>query len=163
MQLVELDQYIADLTIDMRYATDRNIVGRAISDETSPRLIAPAAEALGLVADTLGQQGYKLVIWDAYRTPAVQKTLQSFEPDQRYVLEESKHCQGLAIDLTLADKSGNLLNMGTDHDDFSARAHADAADLSTEQLRNRQLLTMAMRQERFVQWPYEWWHFDFEQ
>lgn len=164
MQLVDLTSYIPDAIIDMRYANDRNVAGRAISDETKPRLIESAAQALGSVADQLRKQGYKLVIWDAYRTPEVQQVLGSLQPDQRYVLELSKHCQGLAVDLTLADANGVLLDMGTDHDDFSDTAHADATDITDEQTRNRHILTAAMEQgDYFVQWPFEWWHFDYVQ
>lgn len=162
MQLVELEQYTPDLIIDMRYVTDRNIVGRIISHEAAPRLITPAAEALARVAHMIGKQGYRLVIWDAYRAPEVQKILQSFELDQRYVLEESKHCQGLAVDVTLSNLDGDLLDMGTDHDDFSELAHADATELTKDQLRNRKILANAMEAgDYFVQWPFEWWHFDY--
>jgi len=163
MQLTNISDYIQDALIDMRYTTDNNIIGRPISDELEPRLVPSAALALGRVADDLRDQGYRLVIWDAYRTPDVQKLLVNDVHDQRYVLLESKHCLGLALDLTLALLDGELLDMGTDHDDFTELAHVDTDDIREEQQYNRQLLAQAMQRQGFEQWPYEWWHFDYEQ
>lgn len=162
MQLVTLVEAGVDADFDLRYATNRNILERKISDETTPRLIPAAASALAQAADLLQEQGYRLVVWDAYRSPEVQKVLLGKVTDERYVLLDSNHCKGRAVDVTLADGvSGDLLDMGTDHDDFTEKAHADAPDLSPQAQQHRQLLVDVMEQCGFTQWPYEWWHFDY--
>ncbi|GAC1500163.1 MAG: hypothetical protein NVS1B10_03540 [Candidatus Saccharimonadales bacterium] len=66
----------------------------------------------------------------------------------------------MAVDVTLADQQGNYLDMGTDFDEFSLRAHANYEQLSKDQISNRQLLVDGMISASFRQWPYEWWHFD---
>ena len=165
MKLIPLPPLIPDTIVDMRYTGSRNIAHKPISDERIPRLIEPAAIALQKVAEHFRQRDLRLVIWDAYRTEDVQEALRKIVSDDRYVLKNSRHCQGLAVDLSLATKEGELLDMGTDHDNFTEKAHADAdrADgLTAEQLRNRDLLTRTMeRHGFFAQWPYEWWHFDY--
>lgn len=161
MQLVLLRPLLPDAIFDLRYASPRNIVGRPLYSELDAELEEEAAQQLVLVADLLRKQSLRLVIWDAFRSLDVQRQLLAVNSDEKYVLEESNHCKGLAVDVTLADERGRLLDMGTDHDDFTPKAHSDATDLTDEQFANRQALTATMQQAGFSQWPYEWWHFDF--
>lgn len=165
MKLVSLVALIPDSIVDLRYATVRNITGSVLYDTVDqrlPRLDAPAAEALARAADSLRERSLRLVIWDSFRPASVQRQLLSAHgrPDN-YVLRVSNHGAGRAIDLTLADKPGNYLDMGTDFDDFGPLAHADSADLSAQQLAHRAQLASTMESAGFTQWPYEWWHFDF--
>jgi D-alanyl-D-alanine dipeptidase len=79
------------------------------------------------------------------------------------------HNTGGAIDLTIADQNGNLLEMGTDFDDFTNKAQTaffERDDISlTEQERmyreNRRLLLLAMTSVGFTNYNEEWWHFDY--
>jgi beta-N-acetylhexosaminidase/D-alanyl-D-alanine dipeptidase len=50
--------------------------------------------------------------------------------------------------------------MPTDYDDFTARAHRDAADWSPVARHNADVLERAMTAEGFEPFPTEWWHFD---
>lgn len=162
MELVTLTDYIPDLLVDMRYAGSNNISEKPISNISMPKLDKMAAMALVKVADGLQAQGLRLLVWDAYRSPETQKVLLAVMPNRHYVSRKSLHCRGLAVDITLVDKLGNPLDMGTDHDDFSERAHIDFVDLTPQQLENRHALAIAMTHlGHFKQWPYEWWHFDF--
>lgn len=164
LYLISLSKLIPDAIIDMRYATERNVSGKVLSTENTPRLTQPAAEALVKVAQLLRNEGLHLVIWDAFRSEQVQEKLRQYVNDDRYASKNSKHCKGLALDVSLANKDRLLLDMGTDHDDFSSRAHINASGLTDEQQYNRRLLKKYMEQDSlFRQWPYEWWHFDFIQ
>lgn len=162
MQLVSLTSLIPDAILDIRYATGNNIAGRVLYDAAQPELEIVAAEQLVEAAEAFRAQGLRIVIWDGYRTPEVQRQLRAVNSDDHYVLEDSKHCEGLAIDLTLARPDGRYLDMGTDYDDFTPRAHADATELTDEQRANRALLAGTMQSCGFTQWPYEWWHFDYQ-
>jgi D-alanyl-D-alanine dipeptidase len=73
----------------------------------------------------------------------------------------SNHLKGLAVDLTLANYDGTYLDMGTDFDDFSERAHVDSALITPDQQANRKILQTAMEAHGYKPWPYEWWHFDY--
>src|SRR5581483_1504255 len=132
MDLVDLVTLIPDAIFDVRYASSNNITNKPLYKEVVVKLHKPAALALAQAAKTLTQQNYRLVIWDGYRSPDIQKQLLSVNSDPRYVLdpEASNHTKGLAIDLTLADSQGQYLDMGTDFDDFTTKAHVDAVDLT---------------------------------
>ena len=56
----------------------------------------------------------------------------------------SSHESGRSVDVTVVDTTGRLLDMGTDFDDFTARANAMRTDcLTAAQQRNRSLLRQA--------------------
>ena len=74
------------------------------------------------------------------------------------------HSTGAAIDLTLIDKTGTVINMGSDIDEISPRSYpahfADSAEPSGQTYhQNRQLLSDVMQSADFRQHPNEWWHF----
>jgi len=162
MNLLDLKPLLpADTIFDLRYATANNIKGKVLYHDPVPMLEAAAANKLASAADFFKSESLRLVIWDAYRSPEVHSQLQEVTDDQRYVLDNSNHPKGLAIDLTLADLDGNYLDMGTDFDDFTEMAHVDAANLTKEQAANRKLLIRGMKAAGFEQWPFEWWHFDY--
>jgi D-alanyl-D-alanine dipeptidase len=163
MNLTDLANHVPDVIIDLRYATPYNVTGQVLyRPDFHAQLDEAAAQQLERAATALHNQGLRMVVWDAYRPEDVQAKLRAINNDNRYVLEESKHCLGLAIDVTLSTNDGKYLDMGTEHDDFTPRAHVDATDLTGEQAHNRALLRETMEQVGFTQWPYEWWHFDYE-
>ena len=163
MQLVRLADVLPEAIYDMRYTTTNNVVGRNLylDQRFEAQLTEPAAHAVLKAWESLLAQQLRLVIWDAYRTPVVQEILQSLEQDTRYVRNDSVHPQGNAVDVTLAASDGKYLDMGTDFDDFSERAHPDSAEITEQQRANRHILSNAMQKAGFKQWPYEWWHFDY--
>ena len=80
------------------------------------------------------------------------------------------HSTGAAIDLTLADMSGNPLDMGGEIDFIGAKSKPDfyekeslSMPYSEHQVfhERRSLLFSVMEQAGFVQHPNEWWHFSF--
>jgi D-alanyl-D-alanine dipeptidase len=146
--------------LDLRYTTVNNVAGKVIASP-QPMLQPAVAKALQGAARVFKSKGYQVVVWDAYRTSQTQETLLSITHDQKYVREDSNHPKGLAVDMTLADKDGKYLDMGTDFDDFSPRAHVDTTDITPIQQQNRQMLIEVMQEHGFTVWPYEWWHFDF--
>jgi D-alanyl-D-alanine dipeptidase len=164
LQLVELQPLLTNAIFDPRYATTNNVTGAALQEDAVARLQPAAAEQLAKAAEYFGDYAMRVVIWDAYRPVEVQEKLLAFNDDDKYVLDPniSKHPLGLALDITLAYKDGELLDMGTDFDDFSPKAHLDTEDLTYEQRSNRSFLAEGMEKFGFSQWPYEWWHFDFE-
>lgn len=79
----------------------------------------------------------------------------------------SPHLSGGAIDLTIAGPDG-WLDMGTDFDDFSDMAdtrYFEEISEPTEQQRairdNRRLLYHLMIEGGFVNYPKEWWHYEY--
>ena len=81
----------------------------------------------------------------------------------------SPHYSGGAIDLTLVDKNGNELWMGTGFDDFTKKAMTDyfEKDDNINSFKdklaryNRRILFNSMIKAGFSNYPEEWWHYDF--
>ncbi len=72
------------------------------------------------------------------------------------------HSTGAAVDITLVDATGNVLDMGSEIDEIAVRSYPDhfvgmAEFESFDQ--NRQLLNFVMRSAGFARHYHEWWHF----
>ena len=158
------------IVVALRYATPDNFTGAPLPGYEANRafLRREAAAALARVQRRLAADGLTLKVWDAYRP--VRATLAMVDWTRRvgredllrdgYIASRSRHNLGLAIDLTLAERSsGRELEMGTPFDTFSAAAHtANATGVAAA---NRQRLKAAMESEGFTNYDQEWWHFTF--
>ena len=168
MDIAAIDPTIA---IDMRYASENNFTKVVVYPVARCLLRRDAAERLARVQERLRAGGKGLKVWDCYRPFSVQKKFWKLVPDDRYVAEPvsdgagrplrgSKHNRGAAVDLTLVDRAGRPLEMPTDHDDFSKRAHRGSPSASSAARANAELLERAMTAEGFEPLPTEWWHYD---
>ena len=79
----------------------------------------------------------------------------------------SLHNFGAAVDISIQDANGKLLDMGAGFDDIRKIAYPNLEDsflraglLSPQQLSNRLLLRKLMQSEGFRQLPTEWWHYN---
>lgn len=80
----------------------------------------------------------------------------------------SPHLTGGSVDVTLIDRQGLMLDMGTQFDEASVWSHTHAYEeisapdaRETEVINNRRLLYGVMTRAGFTNLPSEWWHFDF--
>jgi D-alanyl-D-alanine dipeptidase len=75
------------------------------------------------------------------------------------------HSTGGAVDLTLATKEGNEMDMGTrlnvNPEESDNACFTFAANISASAKGNRQLLINAMSKGGFVNYPTEWWHWSY--
>ncbi len=165
-ELIDITKVIPNIKVDCVYATTRNFTGKQIYLKPICYLLKPVAKQLAKVQKELEKQGLGLHVWDAYRPLPAQKRLWDACPDERYVAPPSKggyHTRGIAVDLTIRRlEDGKLLEMGTYHDDFTEKAHADCPDISDEAKRNRKMLCDLMVKHGFEPYRYEWWHFNFK-
>lgn len=133
-------------------------------------------------------EGYRFVLLDTWRPLEVQRWLYEklaleikwgevlveradafvSRPMKDVVNHPPYHLTGGAVDLTIADDHGRLLDMGSSFDatrDESFTRHFElqhADDIATRSAReNRRLLYHAMTSVGFVNIPSEWWHFDY--
>ncbi len=163
--LVDVRAEIPDVAIDLRYATPNNVAGHAIYPQRMPCLLRiETAEKLKKAQTVLRAQGYGLRIWDAYRPPEVQETLHKHGGSTGMFLSPktgwSRHCGGIAIDLTLVDSHGREQRMPTYFDqDFAHASHHYVGNDPTIK-KNLNILKTAMKQAGFTQLESEWWHFD---
>jgi zinc D-Ala-D-Ala dipeptidase len=142
-------------------------------------------------------EGFSLVIWDTWRPFEVQQSLfekyvHHFESTLSFNTKEdlmaytetyvslpsknsnapSPHSTGGAVDVTISDSNGILLNMGSDFDEMTSLSATRYFEeklkkegfLSKEEheiLLNRRLLFHIMSQAGFTNYQEEWWHYDF--
>ncbi|MEW2289610.1 M15 family metallopeptidase [Streptomyces sp. NPDC047841] len=80
-------------------------------------------------------------------------------------VEVAPHCAGAAVDLTLVEADGAELDMGgavNGHRTGDERwCPFDAAGLSSTARDNRDLMAWCLREEGFVNYPSEWWHWSY--
>jgi len=106
-------------------------------------------------------------IKDIKRYPLIQKKIEKFwaYPSSNEELPPP-HSTGGALDLTLADKYGNIVDMGGDIDQMDEKSKPDFYNnLDKEEAiiwnERRNLLKESMIKFEFAQHPNEWWHFSF--
>lgn len=134
---------------------------------------------------------WNLKIWDGFRTLKTQQILydnyynqlEKEHPDwsvkklrknvEIFVckpsydpLSPSYHNTGGTVDLTLVDKKGREIPMGTPFDEFTERAFVDHFvnkndPESVKFHKNRMLLQKIMLDADFVNYEEEWWHFSY--
>ena len=79
--------------------------------------------------------------------------------------KNANHITGAAVDVTLCDSLGNLLDMGSLYPSaLNSMQYRDkfpmfAKGLTVEQEKNRKILRDAMTRAGFVYYPGEWWHY----
>lgn len=167
---VDVAALIPDAVLDMRYATEKNFTKKQLYPVARCLLRRAVAVRLAKVAEHLRADERRLVLWDCYRPASIQRALWELVPNPSYVAKPtfakdgtptggSRHSRGAAVDASLADQSGALLPMPTDHDDFSKAAAAKRAHASPNGAEARRLAA-AMVAEGFRPIASEWWHFD---
>lgn len=162
-ELVDLLVIFPSLHIDLKYATADNITGAPIYREARCLLHTEAVTALAKSISIAQLAGLQLVVYDAYRPQQAQAILWNACPDPQYVVDVaigSNHSRGTAIDVTLMDDRGHLLDMGAGFDEMHDRSHAWHPSVSPAAQRNRLLLNAIMFGGGFVGINSEWWHFE---
>lgn len=177
--LVDVQKIDSRIKVDLKYSTKDNFLGKVLYDTIQKAYLnKDVAKRLRLCQDYLDsiKPGYRLVIFDAIRPVQIQremwKALDSLPPFERgkYVSNPDRgsvHNFGAAVDITICDEKGFLLDMGAEFDDFREIAYPSlesgfvvSGELSSSQFENRKLLREVMRKGKFVNIPTEWWHFN---
>jgi D-alanyl-D-alanine dipeptidase len=162
--------------VDLKYATDDNFTGSVLYEDIDgaylqpdvARMLAEAHRYLKTLHPDL-----RLLVYDSARPLSVQRIMWERVKDtkyHRYVAHPDRlslHNFGAAVDLTLADSTGQPLDMGTPFDHFGRAAGIgneqelmEQGILSRRQVRNRQLLRQVMLHAGFRTVSGEWWHFN---
>jgi D-alanyl-D-alanine dipeptidase len=151
-----------DVDIDLLYATPDNLAGVPIYRRPLCLLHPQAAERLRAAIGLARGIGCRLRIYDAFRPVEAQWRLWEAFPNPEYIADPrlgSMHSRGVAVDLTLADANGRVLDMGTGFDEMTDRSHHARTDLTTEQQRNRAALLGVMTAAGWQHYASEWWHY----
>lgn len=171
-----IQEAIPNITIDMRYAGKYNFTGDVVYKFGEKAALQKEALDMLKIAQIFLINLYpelSLVVWDAARPEYAQYYLWEWvkdTPNHIYIAdpaEGSLHTYGMAVDVTLCDSAGELLDMGTPFDHFGRQSHPEYEpillqdnSLSHHQLANRLLLRYIMVHAGFIPIPHEWWHFN---
>ena len=161
---VKVKNYIPNLYVDLKYATNENITGHAIYDFVDAYLRYGTVKKLKQVQDELVASGYSLKIWDAYRPMAAQAELWKAEPDPRYISNPkrgpSSHNLGNTVDVTIVAKNGPEIAVPSGFDNFTRKADRDYSDVTADEKKDALLLENTMEKYGFKPYSGEWWHFE---
>ncbi|UYL09399.1 M15 family metallopeptidase [Bdellovibrio sp. SKB1291214] len=164
------------VSLQLKYATADNFMNRDVYQGFDRCFVAPIAYDMFMRACEELKRKHptlKFLIWDALRPRSIQaefyKHLEG-TPFQNYVAPPhpgSLHNFGMAMDLTLIERDGDYLDMGTGFDDFRELAQPKleqqflkSGELSNLQFSNRMILRNLMEDQGFKVLEHEWWHFN---
>jgi D-alanyl-D-alanine dipeptidase len=169
----------ADTTIrvELMYARADNFTGKVLYKDLREAYLHPdAMRGLSKAQQELKRlhPGYRLIVYDAARPMSVQQQMwnvvQGTSKDI-YVSNPAHggglHNYGLAVDISVLDKKGQPLPMGTKVDHLGREAHITNEEdlikrgkITKQERQNRLLLRRVMRSAGFRALPSEWWHFN---
>lgn len=164
------------LLIDLRYATTNNFTKKILYDSLTIAYLHPiAANKLVKAHELLKKKhpDYRFLIFDVARPLSVQRKMYEVVQNTPYVAYVANptrtglHNYGMAVDLTICDRDGKELDMGTPFDFFGAVAGINKEEeliakgrLTRKQVNNRKLLREIMVAAGFLTIRGEWWHFN---
>lgn len=174
--LVNIKDVDSTVIVDLMYARADNFVGEKMYGFSEAYLHPTAARAVKRANALLRKinPSLRLIIYDAARPMSVQRKMWNKVKgtrQQNYVSNPANggglHNYGLAVDVSIVDNKGDTLTMGTLVDALTPLSHIDkeaalvkAGRLTSEAVRNRELLRRVMREAGFRSLRSEWWHFN---
>ncbi len=115
-----------------------------------------------LVYDATRPRHVQQMMWDSLKMPINEKTKFVSNPKNG-----SLHNYGAAVDLTIQNEKGDILDMGTPYDFIGKLAYPrmeqillKEGKITQEIINNRILLRKVMRKAGFYGIATEWWHFN---
>jgi len=149
-------------------------------DPKTAFLRKPVSESLLQAAESFSQQGLTLKLESAYRTldEQRQKFVTRYKSVRKNYPKYTKtkalkkaniytagvpilaaHTAGAAVDVTLLDKNGQLLDFGVPYNYGDIESITDYPHLSKKVKENRKLLKEGMEKYGFINYPFEYWHY----
>lgn len=172
-----VELYNSDLyVIDLKYASTDNFMRENVYNEFNRAFLHKhAAEKLRLAALKLKElkPRFKFIIYDVLRPRSVQWKMWNLvkgTDKEEYIADPeigSSHNYGMAIDLSILNEKGEVLDMGSGFDEFDEKSQPKLEEkflaenkLSQTHIENRNLLRACMEPVGFKQFSSEWWHFN---
>lgn len=176
MGFVNIQRLDSTIQVDLKYATTDNFTKSVLYDGLERAYLHPEAAAKLVKAQAILNDispELSLLVYDAARPVSVQRKMYDKvknTPLHAYVANPDRtglHNYGMAVDLTICNKQGNPLDMGTPFDFFGRAAGINMeaelvkeGKLTPAQVNNRKLLRKVMTEAGFLTIRGEWWHFN---
>lgn len=174
--LVNIKELDPSILSDLKYGTKDNFTKTILYDTLLNVYLHPVAAQKLVKAQKYLKEinpDLGLLVYDAVRPLSVQKKMYKVLQNTPYALYVANpvrtglHNYGMAVDLTICDKQGIPLDMGTAFDFFGKAAGINRelelvrdGVLTREQVKNRELLRKVMVKSGFLTIRGEWWHFN---
>ncbi|MCW3071411.1 MAG: peptidase vanX D-ala-D-ala dipeptidase [Bacteroidetes bacterium] len=176
--LVDIVSVDSSIAVDLKYSSCDNFLFLDMYGDLSKCYLQPDValklkKAQGLlkekypyysliVFDGVRPRSIQFRMWDTIAVPAFERSKYVSNPQNG-----SLHNFGAAVDLSIIDKNGIVLDMGTPYDYFGELAYPREEQrmiregrLTHKQLFNREVLREAMQAAGFTGITTEWWHFN---
>ena len=176
--LTDVQTMDSSIVVDLKYSTCDNFLGLDVYGDLNKCYLQPdVAQKLKVSQKALKFKFpfYNLIIFDAVRPRSIQTKMWDtiavpYYERSKYVSNPkngSLHNFGAAVDVSIVDKNGIELDMGTKYDYFGELAYPREEErmikegkLTHIQLLNRELLRGVMEAGGFFGITTEWWHFN---
>jgi len=178
-KLVDIQSIDSTIRVDLKYATTDNFMKKRLYfDIDKAYLQKDIAQRLAKSNRYLKSlfPSYRLLVYDAARPRSIQQAMWDaldtipVKNRTKFVSNPahgSVHNYAAAVDLTICDKNGTVLDMGAGYDDIRQIAYPSKEAfflknglLTKKQVENRKLLRKVMASQNFINIPTEWWHFN---
>jgi len=174
--VVAVSQPISNIRVHLAYSNRDNFLHEDVYGDLEECYLRREVVKMLTTAQMLLEEkrkGYQLIVYDCLRPRSVQYKMWRLVKgtgEEAYVADPEKgsiHNFGAAVDVSIVDQAGNLLDMGTPFDYFGDLAQPRYEDrflkegaLTKKQIENRRLLRTVMEEAGFQTIPEEWWHFN---
>ncbi len=176
--LVDIKKVDSNIVVDLKYSTCDNFLCADMYGDFNKCYLQPdVAEKLKLAQQFLRSKFpyYNLIVFDAARPRSIQYKMWAsidvpYCERSKYLSNPnsgSLHNFGAAVDISIIDKNGFELDMGTPYDFFGELAYPREEErmifegkLTHTQLLSRELLRSVMEHSGFSSITTEWWHFN---
>ncbi len=159
---VSLSDY--DVIVAMQLSTDKTTIKEPFYDRNLCMLQYDIIPKLKDAIELFKEDGYTVIIYDAYRPTSVQQRWFDVVRVHKWVADPSRgmggvHDRGTAIDMSLVDKSGKIVDMPTPMHTFTEAAARTSTAMTEKQRENMNYLLNVMVSCGFDYINSEWWHF----
>lgn len=179
-----IKDYAPEVKFDIRFAGEDNILGRIANEYYAAVGISSIklTKAIDKASQLLKDQNLRLLIYDSYRPQTTTNAIVDWLADDSdddmkeyyypnidkedmldmFFESKSAYSRGSAVDLTIIDKNGLVLDMGTKYQFIDEKSNFNYTNLSDEQRNNRELLRDVMIQAGLTPNNTFWWSFYLE-
>ncbi len=176
--LVDIQKLDPSIVVEMKYATTDNFLGKDVYEGMTTAYLQPDVAEMLVRSQHYLQRirpGYSLIVYDAARPRSVQQRMWDaidapFSEKIKFLSNPrngSIHNFGAAVDVSILNDKGEVLDMGTEFDHMGELAYPrleqellEQGLLKPEHVENRKLLRGVMRYGGFWGIQTEWWHFN---
>ncbi len=160
---IEISQY--DVKVSMKLSTDDTSIGEPFYQRNLCLIQYDTLQKLIKAIEIFRNDGYTIVIYDAYRPTSVQQRWFDVVQVHKWVADPKRgmggiHDRGTALDISLIETAtGEELDMPTAMHTFTVESARNSTTMSDEQRRNMDYMTDVMTSCGFTYINSEWWHF----